>query len=212
MKIVAFMPIKLNSQRLPCKNIKPLNGRPMLNYAIDTVNSLNSIDNYIFCSDPKVMDYVESSNVEFLQRDTSLDSDNTLGSEIYDAFIKQIDADAYILYHATSPLLEKKYYEQGIHSINMGMSSAFTVFRHQTFAWYRRMPLNFDIEIHPRTQDLNPIMTETSGFYMFRKEIWDWHKRRIGPSPDLVEVDFWSSVDIDYQWQFDLCERKLKNV
>ena len=210
MKIVAFTPIKLHSERLEDKNIALLNGRPLLNYAIDTVDLLD-VDNYVFCSDISVMDSVESKKVKFLERDKSLDTNKTLGNDIYDSFVSNIDADIYILYHVTSPLLEQKYYEQALHAIECsGASSAFTIYNAHTFAWYRNKPINYDSNNPPKTQDLYPVSLETSGFYIFKKESWLWHKSRIGPSPLLIEVDFWSSIDIDYQWQFDLCETRLK--
>lgn len=42
MKVVAFVPIKLNSQRLPGKNIMPLNGRPTCDYIFETIANVDS--------------------------------------------------------------------------------------------------------------------------------------------------------------------------
>lgn len=36
-KIVSFIPIKLNNQRLPGKNLMNLDGKPLCNYIFDTI-------------------------------------------------------------------------------------------------------------------------------------------------------------------------------
>ena len=59
MKVVSFIPIKLNNQRLPGKNTLPLGNKPMCNYIFDTVNQIKSIDErYVYCSDESIKKYM----------------------------------------------------------------------------------------------------------------------------------------------------------
>ena len=44
MKVVAFVPIKLNSQRLPHKNILPIAGHPLCWHLCNTLLKVNNID------------------------------------------------------------------------------------------------------------------------------------------------------------------------
>ena len=45
MKTVAFVPIKLNSERLPLKNIKPFtNGKPLIAYILETLKNVSNVD------------------------------------------------------------------------------------------------------------------------------------------------------------------------
>ena len=44
MKVVSFIPIKLNNQRLPGKNTMMLNGRPMCDYLFETISEVDTID------------------------------------------------------------------------------------------------------------------------------------------------------------------------
>lgn len=58
-KIVSFIPIKLNNQRLPGKNLLLLNGRPTCQYIFDTIAKVDTIDEkYVYCSDEAIMDYM----------------------------------------------------------------------------------------------------------------------------------------------------------
>ena len=60
MKIVSFIPIKLNNQRLPGKNTMILNGRPTCDYIFDTISKVDSIDEkYVYCSDEAIKPYIQ---------------------------------------------------------------------------------------------------------------------------------------------------------
>jgi len=78
-RVVAFVPIKMNSQRLPYKNILPIAGRPMCRYIFDSLLEVNEIDTcYVYCSDAVIQDYIPEG-IRFLKRDRSLDADLVKG-------------------------------------------------------------------------------------------------------------------------------------
>ena len=58
--------------------------------------------------------------------------------------------------------------------------SAFCAVKIQDFLWKDGEALNFDAANLPRSQDLEPIYRETSGVYVFTKEIFEKYHRRIG--------------------------------
>lgn len=203
-RVVAFVPIKLNSQRLPNKNILPIAGQPLCRHILDTLSKAKGIDEvYVYCSDEKIENYIPDK-VKFLKRDQRLDGDLVKGFDIYDAFIKEINADIYILAHTTSPFIRPETVELALYKMTDGAyDSAFSAQRIQTFAWYNGKPINYDLNDVPRTQDMEPIYVETSGFFMFEKEIFTEHRRRIGFKPYIQEVDNIEAVDIDNKEDYD---------
>ena len=56
MKIVAFVPIKMNNERLPGKNTKSFdNGEPLIYYILDTLRKVNELDEiYVYCSSEEI--------------------------------------------------------------------------------------------------------------------------------------------------------------
>ena len=49
MKRVAFVPIRLNSQRVERKNLRELGGRPMMTYLLESLAAAKNIDEvYVF--------------------------------------------------------------------------------------------------------------------------------------------------------------------
>jgi CMP-N-acetylneuraminic acid synthetase len=207
MKTVAFVPIRLNSRRVEGKNLRLLGGRPLMTYILDTLRDCERIDEtYVYCSDPDIARHLPDG-VKFLRRDPALDSDSTLGEEIYDAFTREVDADIYVLAHATSPFVRRATVDDAVARVGSGeYDSAFSAERIQTFAWYEGRTLNYSPERVPRTQDLEPVFVETSAFFVFRREVWRDMRRRIGLRPYMAVTDRIESMDIDYPDDFRLAE------
>ncbi len=204
MKVVALVPIKLNSQRVPKKNILPINDHPLCYHILKTLLDVKKIDKiYVYCSDEDVINYIPEG-IEFLKRDQSLDADLVKGFDIYRAFMKQVDADIYVLAHTTSPFLRSESVEDALDNVLSGQfDSAFSAKKIQTFAWYDGEPINYDLNNVPRTQDMKPIYVETSGFYIFKKETFNLHNRRIGFNPYIKEIDDIESIDIDTKEDYE---------
>ena len=207
MKTVAFVPIRLNSQRIEQKNLRPLGGRPLMTYLLESLAQAKNIDEvYVYCSNPDIAEHLPAG-VKFLRRDERLDSNTTLGAEIYDAFTREVDADIYILAHTTSPFLRTSTIEQAVAAVESGdHDSAFIAERIQTFTWWEGKPLNYSLQHIPRTQDLEPIFVETSAFFVFKREVWCEQHRRIGERPYIAITDRIESMDIDNPDDFTLAE------
>ncbi len=210
MKVVAFVPVRLNSKRVVGKNLKLLGGKPMMSYLLETLVQVKQIDEvYLYCSSDEVLPYMPQG-VKLLKRDTALDSDTALGEEIYDAFVRDVDADVYILAHTTSPFIKADTIARAIEEVTSGRhDSAFSAQKFQTFAWYEGKPLNYSPVSIPRTQTIEPVYVETSAFYIFRRETWTEHHRRVGDNPFMAIVDPVEGVDIDYPEDFEFAARLM---
>lgn len=207
MKRVAFVPIRLNSQRVEGKNMRLLGGKPLMCHLLERLAEAKNIDKvYVYCSNPAIVELLPEG-VEFLQRSEQLDSNTTLGEEIYNAFIGEVEADIYILAHTTSPFIRTQSIEEAVERVSNGeYDSAFSAKRIQNFAWWEGKPLNYKLTHIPRTQDLEPIYVETSAFFVFRREVWQQKHRRIGDKPYIAITDQIESIDIDNPDDFRLAE------
>lgn len=204
MKIVAFVPIKLNSQRLPHKNVLPIGKHPMCWYVPNTLKSIPEIDEvYVFCSDVAVKKYLPP-NVELILRDADLDNDYVKGMEIYNAFVKEVSSDVYVLAHTTSPFISSKSIFHALKKVTEEeYDSAFSAQKIQTFTWYKGKPINYELSNIPRTQDIDPVYVETSGFYIFKRDILVNYQRRIGFFPYIQEVNPIEAIDIDTKEDYE---------
>ncbi len=208
MKVIAVVPIKLNNQRLPNKNIKKFtNGKPLCHYILSTLLELDGISEVcVFCSSEEIKKYLPEG-ITFVQRSKELDSDATKMNDILKAFALIKPADCYIMTHATAPFISANSIKRGLNAFLSGeYDSAFSVKLLQDFLWRNNRPLNYDLDCIPRTQDLEPIAEETSGFYIYNYDTICDLNRRIGQKPYLVEVSEIEAVDIDEPEDFVIAD------
>lgn len=206
-KIVATMPIKLNNERLPGKNIKLLGDKPLLCYELNSLLAIQEIDEiYVYCSNGDVCKYLPEK-INFLKRPCELDLPEANFTQIFESFMKKIDADIYIYAHATAPYIEVDTMRECINAVTSGQyDSAFCAVKIKDFLWQGGKPVNFDATNIPRSQDLEPIYRETSGVYVFTKEVFTKYRRRIGMNPFIKEVTFRESIDINNVEDFQMAE------
>ena len=210
MKTVAIIPIKMNNERLPGKNTKLLGNKPLIHYIQESLLASSGIDEiYTYCSNPQISDYL-LIGVGFLKRSQYLDLPTSNFTQIFENFMADIDSDIYVYAHATAPFISVQTVNDCISAVQSGeYDSAFCAIKIQDFLWQDNKPLNFDACNLPRSQDLKPIYRETSGVYVFRKEVFCDYRRRIGIKPYIKEVSFKESIDINNPEDFALAEIML---
>lgn len=207
MSIVAIMPIKLNNERCPGKNTRLLGDKPLLAHELDNLKRTGLCDSInVYCSNEAVIPFIPEG-VNFVKRPSFLDLPTSNFNQIFENFMNTVDAEVYVYAHATAPFITVDTMQQCIEAVKSGeYDSAFCASKIQTFLWKNGEPLNFDASNLPRTQDLDPIYQETSGVYVFTKEVFKNYGRRIGVNPFIKEVTFKETVDIDNPEDFDLAE------
>lgn len=214
MKTVALIPIKLDSKRLPQKNIRPFfDGTPLMHFIQKACLEAKNIDEvYIYCSNDVVKPYI-LPGVTYLQRPEYLNGDNINANDFICEFMKSVDADIYVNAHTTSPFAKPETIDDLISHVASGeYDSAFCVENIKTFLWMNGKPINFDPDHFPRTQDLPDIYGETSIAYVFTKNSFLEHNRRLGLHPYIREVGKIEAVDIDYLEDFDIANAIYKEV
>ena len=208
MKIVAFVPIKLNSCRLPQKNIKSFtDGKPLCHYILSTLSSIKEIDEiYVYCSSSKIQSFL-FGRIKYLERSSLLDQDKTSINEIIISFAKEVFADIYILAHVTAPFISAASIRKGIKVVHSGENdSSFAAKKIQDFLWKDGKPINYNLSNIPRTQDLPEIYQETSGFYIYKRDVVIKLGRRIGNTPFVVEVKEIEGIDSDEEEDFMIAD------
>lgn len=208
MKTIAVVPMKLNNRRLPQKNTKCFtNGKPLCYYILSTLLDVEGIDEvYVYCSNPDIKEFIPEG-VKYLKRSESLDQDTTKMNEVLQCFASDVDADVYVMTHTTAPFISADSIKKGLDAVKSGeYDSSFAAKKLQDFLWKDGKPFNYELNNIPRTQDLDPLYEETSGFYIYKREVMTDLNRRIGEKPYIVEVGEIESVDIDEPEDFEIAD------
>lgn len=206
MKVVAFVPLKLNNERLPGKNLKLLaDGTPLLSCILGTLLQVQGLDSiYVYCSDDSVKEYLPEG-VTYLSRSDKLDRSETKINEVLQSFARDVHADVYVLAHATAPFVGVDSITKGMEKVVSGQHDcALTVLKLQEFMWQHGRPVNYRLDAVPRTQDLEPMYVETTGLYIYTHDLIMEKNVRIGDSPFLIEISKIESVDINEPIDFEI--------
>lgn len=207
MKTVAFVPVKLNNQRAPGKNTKRFDdGTALITCFLKTLKKAECFDEiYVFCSDESICEYL-IPGVEYLKRPEYLDTQSATPQDIMGEFISRVDADIYAVCHCTSPFVSPEHFRECVDAVESGeFDSSFTGEKIQHLLWTaENQPMNFTPDNVPRTQDLAPIYSEVSAAYVFRREVFEKYRRRIGMNPHITAVSGVECVDIDYPEDFEI--------
>lgn len=206
MKVVALVPIKMNNERTPGKNTKKFDdGTPLIHFILKSLLNSDEIDEvYVYCSKEEIKEYL-LDGVKYLKRDPKYDTASADVNEMFYSFSKEVDADIYVLAHATAPFQKTKSIDNGIKAVKSGnYDSAVAVKKMQDFFWKDGKPANYNPIDIPRTQDLDPIYVETTGLYIFTKEVIMTLRRRIGNNPYLLEMTEVEATDINDPIDFEI--------
>jgi len=134
-------------------------------------------------------------------------------SEVLAYFSKEVDADIYVMTHTTAPFIKKESIERGLEAVRSGnYDSAFAAKKLQDFLWKDGEPFNYQLDNIPRTQDLPPLYEETSGFYIYERDVMTKFHRRIGNNPYIVEVGEIESIDIDEPEDFLIADAIYNHI
>lgn len=202
--IVALLPLKAHSERIPGKNFRELAGKPLVRWILDTLIELPEISAVVINTDAvqhlEELGVTNLPKVQIRQRAASLCGDMVSMNRIIEDDLNATDAVDYLMTHTTNPLLSAGTVRAAIERYrgSARADSLFTVNRQQT-RFYREdgSAVNHDPDNLIRTQDLEPWFEENSCLYLFSKASFAATGARIGAHPVMFETPPLESVDID---------------
>lgn len=205
--IVALLPMKAHSERVPGKNFRPLAGKPLFRWVLDALLAVPAIERVVINTDARAIlaqnGLIDSDRVLIRDRRAEICGDHVSMNLVIEDDLASIAASTYLMTHTTNPLLSAETVHRAIDVYRAGVAngtadSLFTVNKVQT-RFYRSdgSPVNHDPDRLIRTQDLEPWFEENSNLYIFSSESFAPRKTRIGAKPILLEVSRLESVDID---------------
>jgi CMP-N-acetylneuraminic acid synthetase len=221
-KIVALVPMRHHSVRVPGKNYRPLAGKPLYQHILDTLLACKEIDEIVVDTDsPVLLEGIAAAypQVRLLPRPAHLTADTVPMNEILMYDTSQVRSDLYLQTHSTNPLLKAETISRAIHTLldhYPAYDSLFSVTRIQSRLWDElARPINHNPAILLRTQDLPPVYEENSCIYIFSRQTLEQSRNRIGERPLLFEIEPTEARDIDDEHDFLianlLLEHRIKN-
>jgi len=212
-KIVALVPMRQHSERIPGKNYRNFAGRPLYHFIVLSLSNCPLINQIVIDTDSRVImeDAIRHfPHVQLIERPEHLRDGRVPMNEvlIYDTSV--VKADYYLQTHSTNPLLRSETITKALRLFLENVSlydSLFSVTRLQVRLWDTNgKAINHDPHVLLRTQDLPPVYEENSCLYIFSGEKLRERHNRIGEKPLMYEIDRAEAWDIDEEIDFQIAE------
>lgn len=212
MRVTALVPMRHDSERVPGKNFRLFNGRPLFHYVLETLQAVKMVDQIVVDTDSLRIrrDCAEIfPHVHCFERPGNLRGGDVPMTEILRHDARLFPSEWYLQTHATNPLLQPSTVTDAICALSVGLAqydSLMSVTRLQARLYDAEIhPINHDPNRLQRTQDLEPLFVENSNIYLFGPEQIE-AGNRFGIRPLLFEMPAWEATDIDYEEDFVLAE------
>ena len=215
-RVVALLPMKAHSSRVPGKNFRELCGKPLYRWILDTMLDIDEIDHIVINTDAR--DLLEKSgiptNSKILIRDRpkAICGDQVSMNRVIQDDIKNIESQVYLMTHTTNPFLTGNTIKKalslfGVNSRSNKIDSIFSVNKLQTrFYNSQCIPINHDLKNLIPTQELEPYYEENSNLYVFSETSFNASSARIGKNPMMIESCKIESLDIDTPEDWEMAE------
>lgn len=212
-KIVALVPMRHHSQRVPGKNYRSLAGKPLFHHIIASLLACPEITQVVVDTDsqPVVQGLQQNfPQVVVLERPEQLRADTISMNEILMYDTTQIQADFYFQTHTTNPQLQPSTISRSIQTFLTNFpdyDSLFSVTRLQKRLWDQQgKAINHNPDVLLQTQDLPPVFEENSCIYIFTRQTLVDRHNRLGQHPYMFEIGAAEAWDIDEELDFLITE------
>jgi CMP-N-acetylneuraminic acid synthetase len=212
-EIVALVPMRHHSQRVPGKNYRLLAGKPLFHHILISLLACPEIHRIVVDTDSDpVMESLRQHfpSVVIIERPEHLRADTISMNEILLYDTSQVQADYYLQTHSTNPLVRPATISSAIRTFVSNFpayDSLFSVTRVQTRLWTRDgHPINHNPDLLLQTQDLPPVYEENSCLYIFTHANLLRRRNRLGKRPLMFEIDAAETWDIDEELDFAIAD------
>lgn len=218
MKILAVIPARGGSKGIPRKNVRMMNGKPLISYAIcNAQNCASVMDIAVTTDDPEVMAIAKLYGAQVIRRKPELAADDITLDPVIDDAVMQMEKrcgyryDAVITLQPTSPLLTGATLDKAVEVfLKEGKDTLISVVNHAHLSW-RKEGQQFvpNYQARRNRQQLPADYMETGAFFITKREFVT-RDSRLGKHVSVYEVPSREAVDIDTADDWLICEHALK--
>lgn len=221
---IAFIPVRGGSKSIPLKNIKLLNGKPLVYWTALAAEQAKCVDKLIIATDSdEIKQTVLNfgfSKLEVYDRNSQNASDTSSTESVMLEYIENSclnEEDNFILIQATSPLLKPEYIDEMYNTLkNSDANSIFSGIREKQFHWIEDengvKPINYDYRNRPRRQDFQGIIAENGACYINSVKNILQDKCRLSGKIIAYEMPSQTAYEIDEESDWLIVEELMKRT
>lgn len=171
-KIVAMIPARLGSKRIPKKNIRYMGDKPLIQYPIDLAKDSGRFESVWVNTESKELgEIAKKMGIQFHQRPDELANDQATNREFTYEFLQKHECDYVVMINPTSPLLRKETMDKFLDYVEENdFDTILSVISEKEETFYQGKPLNFTFEKKINSQLLEPIETVCWALTAWKRE------------------------------------------
>ena len=222
MKIIAMIPARLGSKRVPKKNLRLLNGRPLISYNIETAVKSGIFDEVYVNSEAEIFSEIaETYGAKFYKRPEQFSTDQATNDNFALDFMNNIDGEILIQILPTSPMISVQEIKDFTNEMTKNNWDSLISVEHKQIACvYKNNPINFDkLKINPPSQTMEPVMCYATVLMGWKYDIFKMNMKKTGSAyhggygrTGYYELRGLSTVDIDREDDFKFVERIIHSL
>jgi CMP-N-acetylneuraminic acid synthetase len=158
-----MIPARMGSQRLAKKNLRELNGVPLIVRAIRKCRKAGCFDEiYVNSEDAGFQPYAEAEGVKFYQRPAQLGNNNATSEDFVTDFFNNVECDRLAQVHSIAPLLTVEEVKGFMDAwFEAGTDVMLSCIHDQIEVAFNNEPVNFTFAEKTNSQDLTPVQRIT---------------------------------------------------
>lgn len=224
MKIICMIPARLGSKRVKKKNLRLINGIPLISYVIKTLSKSNIFDEIYLNSEASIFEKISKENkIKFYKRSKKLSSDKSTNDEFALDFVNNTNGDILIQVLPTSPLITLNEIENFVkYMLNKKLDTLISVSENKIASVYKNKPVNFKkLKQNPPSQKMEPVYSYATvlmgwKYKVFKKNMSKFKSAYHGGNgrTEYFTLSPMSCIDIDNEEDFQIVEKIIlsKNI
>lgn len=155
-KLIAMIPARLGSKRIPKKNIRYLGSKPLIQYPIDLIKNEKAFESVWVNTENEELGRVgERLGAVFHRRPLELATDTATNRDFTYEFMQKHECDYVVMINTTSPLLRQETVGRFVEFVNGNdYDTIVSVVSEKEETFYKGKPLNFSLEKKVNSQML----------------------------------------------------------
>jgi len=218
LNILIVIPARGGSKGIPRKNLRFINGKPLISWIISTAKNISCADVVVSTEDSDIKKVASIYNIPVIKRPKYLSEDGVSLDPVIIHSLKVVEKqkekvyDIVITLQATSPLLKVETLKKAIVYFNKkNIDTLISCIEKRHLFWIKDNQNKYKPFYKERQnrQLLSPIFEESGSFMICRRETLI-RGSRIGKKVDMFPIDFEESVDIDNWTDWIMAESLMK--
>ena len=158
-KIIAMIPARMGSKRVPKKNIRYLLDKPLIKYPIDLAMKNTKVDSvWVNTESDKLGEICSEFGANFHKRPDELANDKATNRDFVYEFLKKHDCDYVVMVNPTSPAITQETFDKFIeYVITNSFDTVLSVVPYKAESYCNDKKINFDGKDKINSQYLDPV-------------------------------------------------------